>query len=250
MRAMAMIPTFNEAPNIERLLREILNQGPDVGAVVVDDNSPDGTSRIVERLRGEDSRVHLLLREEERGRGTAGIAGFQYAAAQGVDFVIEMDADFSHQPAYIPVFLKEMADCDLLIASRLVAGGGERGRHFLRRWITRSANAYIRLVLGLPFRDCTSGYRVFRREVLQAIDLDDMMSRGPSIVEEVLYKAYRLGFRIREFPYILEERSAGESTFNRRIMLDALKMMIRIRRRYRNYPGTKFSEEDLRTKSE
>ncbi len=239
MRAMAMIPTFNEAPNIERLLREILNQGPDIGAVVVDDNSPDGTAGIVERLRREDSRIHLLLRKKERGRGTAGIAGFQYAAAQGVPYIIEMDADFSHQPSYIPVFLEEMADCDLLIASRLVPGGGERGRHFLRRWITRSANAYIRLVLGLPFRDCTSGYRVFRREVLQSIDLEDMMSGGPSVVEEVLYKAYRRGFRIREFPYILEERNAGESTFNRKIMLDALKMMVRIRRRYRDYPGGK-----------
>jgi dolichol-phosphate mannosyltransferase len=236
MRAMAMVPTYNEALNIEGLLREILSQGPDIGAVVVDDNSPDGTAEIVERLRREDPRVHLLLRKKERGRGTAGIAGFRYAVAHGVPFVVEMDADFSHQPSYIPVFLTQMADCDLLIASRLVPGGGERGRHFLRKWITRSANAYIRIVLGLPFRDCTSGYRVFRREVLEAIDLQDMMSRGPSVVEEVLYKAYRRGFRIKEFPYILEERSAGESTFNRRIMLNALKMMLKIRRRYRNYP--------------
>jgi dolichol-phosphate mannosyltransferase len=236
MRAMAMVPTYNEALNIERLLREILAQGPDIGAVVVDDNSPDGTAEIVECLRREDPRVHLLLRTRDRGRGTAGIAGFQYAVAQGVPFVVEMDADFSHPPSYIPEFLAQMADCDLLIASRLVPGGGERGRHFLRRWITRSANAYIRIVLGFPFRDCTSGYRVFRREVLAAIDLEDMMSRGPSVVEEVLFKAYRRGFRIKEFPYILEERKAGESTFNRRIMMNALRMMMKIRRRYRNYP--------------
>ena len=154
MKAMAMIPTYNEAPNIEPLLREILSQGPDVGAVVVDDNSPDGTAGIVERLRREDSRVHLILRTEERGRGTAGVAGFKYAVAQGVEVVIEMDADFSHQPSYIPFFLSEMDDCDLLIASRLVPGGGEKGRHLMRRWITRLANAYIRLVLGLPVRDC------------------------------------------------------------------------------------------------
>ncbi len=239
MKAMAMIPTYNEAPNIEPLLREILSQGPDVGAVVVDDNSPDGTATIVERLRKEDPRVHLILRKNERGRGTAGVAGFKYAIAQGVQLVIEMDADFSHQPSYIPIFLSQMDDCDLLIASRLVAGGGEKGRHFLRQWITRTANAYIRLILGLPVRDCTSGYRVFRSQVLQAIELDQLMAKGPPIVEEVLYKAYKRGFRIKEVPYTLEERKAGESTFNRRIMLDALKMIPKIRWKYRNYPPSR-----------
>jgi len=236
MRAMAMVPTYNEALNIENLLREILKQVPDIGAVVVDDNSPDGTATIVEKLRQEDPRVHLVLRMEERGRGTAGIVGFQYAVSQGVDFVIEMDADFSHPPSYFPYFLSQMEDCDLLIGSRLLKGGGERGRSFLRRSISRLANAYIRRILNLPIRDCTSGYRVFRREVLRAIDLDQMMSRGPSVVEEVLYKAYKRGFRIKEVPYIFEERRAGESTFNRKIMLNALKLMIQIRWRYRNYP--------------
>jgi dolichol-phosphate mannosyltransferase len=241
MRAMAMVPTYNEAPNIEKLLREILNQGPHIGAVVVDDDSPDGTAAIVERLRQEDPRVHLILRKEERGRGTAGIVGFQYAVNHGIPFIIEMDADFSHPPSYIPYFLRQMEGCDLLIASRLVEGGGERGRHFLRKWITRLANAYIRLVLSLPIRDCTSGYRVFRREVLQSVELDQMMSKGPSVVEEVLYKAYKWGFRIKEVPYILEERKAGESTFSRKIMLDALKMMLKIRWKYRSYPEQKLS---------
>ena len=236
MKAMAMIPTYNEAPNIEPLLREILRQGPDIGAVVVDDNSPDGTWAIVDRLRREEPRVHLIRRMNERGRGTAGVAGFKYAVAQGVDFIIEMDADFSHPPSYIPFFLSQMDDCDLMIASRLVRGGGERGRHFLRKAITRTANAYIRLILGLPVRDCTSGYRVFRRRVLEAIELDQLMAVGPPIVEEVLYKAFKHGFRIKEVPYILEERKAGESTFNRRIMLNALMMIPKIRWIYRNYP--------------
>lgn len=240
MKAMAMIPTYNEALNIEPLLREILRQGPDIGAVVVDDNSPDGTAAIVKRLREEDPRVHLILRMNERGRGTAGVAGFKYAVARGVDFIIEMDADLSHQPSYISSFLSQMDDCDLLIGSRLVEGGGEKGRHFLRKMITRSANAYIRLILGVPVRDCTSGYRVFRRKVLEAIELDQLMAVGPPIVEEVLYKAYRRGFRIKEVPYILEERKAGESTFNRRIMLNALLMMWKIRWKYRNYPPKKF----------
>ncbi len=237
MKAMAMVPTYNEALNIERLLREILAQGSNIGAVVVDDDSPDGTAAIVERLRREDSRVHLLLRKNERGRGTAGIDGFRYALGQYVDYVIEMDADFSHPPSFIPYFLRRMDDCDLLIGSRLVPGGGERGRHFLRQWITRTANAYIRLILKLPVRDCTSGYRIFRREVLEAIDLDQIMSQGPSVVEEVLYKAYKRGFRIKEVPYIQEDRKAGESTFSRKIMWDALRMMVTIRRKYRHYPG-------------
>ena len=238
MRALAMVPTYNEALNIESLLREILRQGPEIGAVVVDDNSPDGTAAIVEKIRKEDPRVHLILRLEERGRGTAGIVGFQYAVSQGVDFVIEMDADFSHSPSYISSFLSRMKDCDLLIGSRLLEGGGERGRDFSRQWISRLANAYIRLILNLPIRDCTSGYRVFRREVLEAIDLDQMMSQGPSVVEEVLYKAYKRGFRVKEVPYIFEERKAGESTFNRKIMLNALKMMLKIRWQYRNYPNS------------
>jgi dolichol-phosphate mannosyltransferase len=236
MKAMAMIPTYNEAPNIEALLREILAQGEDIGAVVVDDNSPDGTAAIVERLQNEDARVHLLLRKEQRGRGTAGIAGFQYALRQGVEYIIEMDADFSHSPSYIPFFLRQMDDCDLLIGSRLIPGGGERGRHFSRRWITRAANAYIRLILGLRIRDCTSGYRIFRRRVLEGIELNEIMSKGPSVVEEILYKAYKRGFRIKEVPYILEERKAGQSTFNGKIMLDALGMMIKIRWKYRDYP--------------
>jgi len=241
MRAMAMVPTYNEALNIASLLREILKQGPDIEAVVVDDNSPDGTAAIVEKVSQGDPRARLILRRSERGRGTAGIVGFQYAVAQGVDFIIEMDADFSHPPSCIPYFISHMEGCDLLIGSRLVAGGGERGRHFLRKWITRIANAYIRLILGLPVRDCTSGYRVFRREVLEAIELDRILSTGPSVVEEVLFKAYKRGFRIKEVPYILEERKAGESTFNRKIMLNALKMMIKIRWQYRNYPVKKSS---------
>jgi len=236
MKIMAMIPTYNEALNIEKLLQEILKQGPEIEVVVVDDNSPDGTAGIVENMGKADQRIHLIVRRKERGRGTAGIVGFKYALAQQADLVIEMDADFSHSPAYIPYFLSHMNDCDLLIGSRLVSGGGECGRHFLRKWITRMANFYIRLILGLPYRDCTSGYRIFRRQVLEAINLNDIISTGPSVVEEVLYKAHRHKFRIKEVPYVLAERKAGKSTFNWRIMVDTLLKMIKIRWRYRAYP--------------
>jgi dolichol-phosphate mannosyltransferase len=233
MRAMAMVPTYNESGNIGRLIEAILAQGEDIGIVVVDDDSPDGTWRIVEEYSKKDPRVHLLRRIGRRGRGTAGIEGFQYAVRQGVEFVIEMDADFSHKPSYIPAFLKEMGDCDLLIGSRMVKGGGETGRGPLRRWITKGANLYIRLILGLSFKDCTSGYRVFRRDVLETIGLDDLISTGPSIVQEVLYKAYRKGFRIKEYPIIFEDRTVGQSTFNSRIMRQSLMMAPKIRCRYR-----------------
>ncbi len=235
MKAMAMVPTYNESGNIERLITEILAQGDDVGVVVVDDDSPDGTWKIVEEYSKRDTRVHLLRRIGRRGRGTAGIEGFQYAVKQGVEFIIEMDADFSHRPSYISSFLKEMKDCDLLIGSRMVKGGGETGRGAVRQLITRGANLYIRLVLGLPYKDCTSGYRVFSRKVLEAIDLDDIMSTGPSIVQEVLYMAHRKGFRIKEVPIIFEDRTVGQSTFNSKIMRQSLMMIPRIRGRYSNY---------------
>ncbi|HSR12051.1 MAG TPA: polyprenol monophosphomannose synthase [Thermodesulfobacteriota bacterium] len=237
MKAVAMIPTYNEAQNIEPLLRQILALGPEMGAVVVDDDSPDGTAAIVERVRDDDPRVDLILRKGVRGRGSAGVAGFKHAVSHGADLVIEMDADFSHPPSVIPSFLEQMDGCDLLIGSRLVEGGGEQDRGLLRRGITLAANAYIRLVLGIPVRDCTSGFRVFRRQVLEAIELDQLISNGPPIVEEVLYKVHRRGFRIREVPYIFEDRRAGQSTFNKKIMLNALLMMPKFRWWYRKYPS-------------
>ena len=235
MKAMAMVPTYNESGNIERLITEILAQGDDVGVVVVDDDSPDGTWKIVEEYSKRDTRVHLLRRIGRRGRGTAGIEGFQYAVKQGVELIIEMDADFSHKPSYISGFLKEMKDCDLLIGSRMVKGGGETGRGPLRQLITNGANLYIRLMLGLPYKDATSGFRIFRREVLEAVDLNNLISTGPSILQEILYMAHRKGFRIKEVPIIFEDRTVGQSTFNSKIMLQSLMMIPRIRGRYSNY---------------
>lgn len=233
MRAIAMVPTYNEAGNIERLIGEILAQGDDVGVIVVDDDSPDGTWRIVEEYTRKDPRVHLLRRIGRRGRGTAGIEGFRYAVKQGVEFIIEMDADFSHKPYYISTFLKAMGDCDLLIGSRMVKGGGETGRGVARRLITKCANLYIRLVLGLPYKDATSGFRVFRREVLESIDLNDLISTGPSILQEILIQADHKGFRIKELPIIFEDRTVGRSTFNSKIMRQSLMIMPKIRCRYR-----------------
>lgn len=229
MKIMAMIPTYNEAGNIERLIQEILAVSNDISVVVVDDDSPDGTGKILDRMRKTNPRVHVIHRIGIRGRGTAGIEGFQHALREDANYIIEMDGDFSHKPVYIPLMLKEIDTCDVVIGSRLLKGGGEFGRNIIRTWVTQLANIYIRIILNLKIKDCTSGFRVFRRNVLEAIDLNTMISSGPSIVQEVLYKACKKGFKIKEVPIVFEERMSGESTFNFRIMRESLLKMFVLR---------------------
>ncbi len=229
MRVMAMLPTYNEAENIKPLVEEILALGPEYEALVVDDHSPDGTWRIVEEMAAVNRRVHLLHRTTDRGRGTAGAAGLREAVRLGADRVIEMDADFSHDPKFIPALVAAADSADVVIGSRLVKGGGETGRSFVRTLITFGANLYIRLVLGLPIRDCTSGFRVFRAEALRKMHLEKMTSRGPAIVQELLLAARRAGCRFAEVPILFQERRAGQSTFNFKIMLAGLWSVIKFR---------------------
>lgn len=224
-----MIPTYNEAENIEPLIDAILAHGPGWEVLVVDDDSPDGTWRLVAARAEADPRVHLLHRKGERGRGTAGIAGFRKALELGADGVLEMDADFSHDPRYIGDLVAASADADIVIGSRLVEGGGEAGRSFTRRCITRGASFFIRTVLRLPVRDPTSGFRFFRREVLEAMPWDAMRSQGPEIVQEILVAARARGFRMVETPIIFQERRAGKSTFSFRIMVRSFLFVLRVR---------------------
>lgn len=226
---MAMIPTYNEAENIGPLLDAILAHGEEWEAVVVDDDSPDGTWKIVAERAESEPRVHLLHRTTDRGRGVAGIAGFRKAIELGADWVLEMDADFSHNPELIPRFIEASQRADVVIGSRLVAGGGESGRSAARGWITAFASFYIRTVLGLPVRDPTSGYRLFSRAVLEAIPWEAMNARGPEIVQEVLLAAHARGFRITEVPILFEERRAGDSTFNLKIMIRSFFWILRLR---------------------
>ncbi len=228
-RYMAMIPTFNEAENIGPLLDAILDHGEEWEALVVDDDSPDGTWKIVKERSEKEPRIHLLHRTTNRGRGVAGIAGFRKALELGADWVLEMDADFSHNPDYIPAFVAASEQADLVIGSRLVPGGGEAGRSPLRGWITQFASCYIRIMLGLPVRDPTSGYRLFSRALLDAMPWEAMNARGPEIVQEVLVAAKARGFRMREVPILFEERRAGESTFNIRIMIRSFFWVLRLR---------------------
>jgi len=258
LRIRATLPTYNESGNIESLVRALLELRPDLGVVVIDDDSPDGTWKIVKGLAEEfPERVDLVHRTTERGRGSAGAAGFRRALELGADYVIEMDADWSHHPRFIPSMLAAAmgtgglgvppkasgvskspgasapeagsTGADVVIGSRLVRGGGETGRSFARTLITWAANLYIRLVLGLSARDCTTGYRVFSRGVLEGIDWDRVGSNGPAIVQEVLLACRAQGARIVEVPIQFEPRRAGRSTFNTRIMLAGLWNVLKFR---------------------
>ncbi len=210
-KIVAMIPTYNEAGHIRGLVGEILAQDPRMEVLVADDDSPDGTWRIVQEMAQGDHRVHLLRRTDRRGRGWAGIDGFKAALALGADAVIEMDGDYSHHPRELSKLIQGLDQWDVVIGSRCVAGGEDRRPGKGRTLVTRLASLYIRWILGVHVKDPTSGYRGFRREVLERIGLDRMRSRGPSIVEESLLACSRLGFRIREIPIRFEQRRSGAS---------------------------------------
>jgi dolichol-phosphate mannosyltransferase len=233
----ATLPTYNEAQNIEPLTRELLALRPDLHALVIDDNSPDGTWKLVQRLSEENPRVHLLHRTERKGRGYAGAAGFVRALEMGADWVIEMDADFSHHPRFIPSMIEaaERTGADVVAGSRLVAGGGEAGRAKGRTLITRGANLYLRWVLGLPIRDATSGFRLFRGDLLRKIAWENVRSPGPAIVQEVTLACLLNGARMTEVPILFEERRAGQSTFNGRIALAGLVAPLKLRLRGRRW---------------
>ncbi len=222
MKIIATLPTYNESGNIESLIDALLKVSKNLEVLVIDDNSPDGTWRLVAEIAGKNPRVHLLHRTNAKGRGSAGIAGFQKALSMGADLIVEMDADWSHHPRFLRKMIRASRRADVVIGSRLVPGGGEVGRHAIRKMITLAANLYIRVMLRLPIQDCTTGYRVFRRQVLEQIEWERVQSNGPAIVQEILVAARALGARFAEVPILFEERRAGSSTFNSKILLAGL----------------------------
>jgi len=237
-RVVVMIPTYNEAGNIGGLVRAILKLpiGADIAVLVADDDSPDGTGRIVEGLTREDGRVHALIRKKRRGRGAGGIDGFKAALELRPDYVVEMDGDFSHQPRFIPDLVQAMKNCDVAIGSRFIKGGKDADRGFHRRLLTTLVRRFLGRRFRFPIKDATSGFRCFRKEVLERIDLDDMISVGPSIVLEVLYKASLLGFRISEVPIEFVDRKLGKTKLNLPILLETMIMAMRIKRQYKPAP--------------
>ena len=212
MNIYVIIPTYNEKENISNLINEILRlDTKNLHILVVDDFSPDGTWKIVEEISKKKKNVHLLLRKIKRGRGYAGKDAFIYCLKNKADIIIEMDADFSHDPKYIPLMLKEIKDYDMVLGSRRVKGAKEVGRGVIRIIITYLANLYIRIILGLKVKDCNSGFRCFKRKVLEKINPERIKSKGPAIIQEVLFKAHLKGFRIKEIPITFVNRKKGKS---------------------------------------
>lgn len=220
--ATVVVPTYNECDNIVPLLEQLLAY-PRLRVLVVDDGSPDGTGDLVARLERREPRIGLLQRSCKQGLGTAYVAGFQRALAEGAEFVFEMDADFSHDPRYLPALLQAAEErYDLVIGSRYVRGGGTTDWGLLRKLISRSGNLYAGLVLGLPVADATGGFRCYRRRVLETIDLAAVRSNGYGFQIEMVYRAIQAGFRVGELPIIFPDRRVGQSKMSRRIVAEAL----------------------------
>jgi dolichol-phosphate mannosyltransferase len=218
-----VLPTYNEAGNIERLVGAVRERLPDTGHVlIVDDSSPDGTGRIADGLAAEHEDVEVLHREVKEGLGPAYIAGFRRALDAGAELVIEMDADFSHDPAHLPLLLRAAKKADLVIGSRYVAGGGVTDWGRVRRLISRGGSAYARTALGVEVRDLTGGFKCIHREVLEAINLDTIYSRGYAFQVEVTYRAIRAGFTVREVPIVFRDRTEGKSKMSNAIVAEAM----------------------------
>ncbi len=240
-KLVVLIPTYNERENIEELVREILVLPLELElfVLVVDDNSPDGTGEVIRRLTEEDARVKLLIRTKRRGRGAAGIDGFREALNLGADYIIEMDGDFSHQPRFIPFLLENAGRFDLVIGSRFVPEGQDAERSFVRRFITFLVRNFIRRYFRLSVRDVSSGLRCFRRRVLEEVDLDDLISVGPSLVLEILYKASLAGFSIGEVPIVFADRKKGKTKLTPLKLLETLIMVVKFKKMYgRAEPGS------------
>jgi len=229
MKTLLIIPTYNEVENLPPLLNEIFKYAPETDILIVDDNSPDGTGELVDKISEENTSVHVLHRAGKLGLGTAYIAGFKYAIAHDYDAAFEMDADFSHDPRYLPDFLRAIEDADLVIGSRYIRGGGTPSWSLIRRFISGGGNIFARFMLGIPVHDCTAGYRCYRRRVLETIDLDTIQSQGYAFQIEMVYRTRQHGFKIVETPIIFKDRRVGKSKMSRKIVIEGFTYVIRTR---------------------
>lgn len=229
-RALVIIPTYNESRNVKRIIESSLEQDPRVQVLVVDDGSPDGTGDIADGIAAVNPRVHVLHRAGKLGLGTAYVAGFRWALEHRFDFIFEMDADFSHDPAHIPQFLKAAEHADLVLGSRYRSGKVTVVNWPISRlMLSYGANMYARAVTGLRLWDSTGGFKCFRREVLEAIDLEEVHSNGYAFQIEMSFRAWKRGFRIVEIPIVFTDRTEGESKMSRKIMWEAIWMVWRLR---------------------
>ncbi len=230
MRVLVILPTYNERDNIAAVVPAVLGQGERFDVLVVDDGSPDGTGEVAEQLKARHAgRVDVLHRAGKMGLGTAYIEGFRYALARDYTHVQQMDCDFSHDPAMLPTFLAASETADLVLGSRRVPGGATPDWSLGRRLISRNGSLYARTILGAPINDFTGGFKCFRRHVLEAIDLGIIRSEGYLFQIELTYRAWQLGFVIREIPIVFMDRRVGKSKMSSRIFLEAMLGVWRLR---------------------
>jgi len=235
-KTLVIIPTYNEIENIETVLEKTFSLNLDLDILIVDDNSPDKTYEKVEEIidsRKYDDKLHLLLRKSKEGLGKAYIAGFKYALEREYQNIIEMDADLSHHPKYIHTFLDKIKDYDLVIGSRYVEGGDSVHWSALRKIVSYGGSLYAKTILGIDINDVTGGYKCFRREVLESINLDTLITTGFAFQIEMNYRAFIGGFRVTEIPIIFEDRVAGKSKISKKIFVEAL-LKVLVLRYYRN----------------
>ena len=232
LRTLIVIPTYNERGNIEQLIADILQTAPQVDLLIIDDNSPDGTGDLVDEIRARLPQVNILHRPGKMGLGTAYIQGFRYALEHGYDYVFEMDADFSHDPKFIPAFLQAMQGpnaADLVIGSRYIPGGDTPNWSALRKFISGGGNIFARSMLWIPVHDCTSGYRCYRTSALATLHLEHVHSAGYAFQVEMAYAMWKSGYRVREVPIVFEDRRVGQSKMSRAIFIEAFRWVVRTR---------------------
>lgn len=228
---LVIIPTYNEIENVKKIIPVVLEQNENIDVLIVDDNSPDKTGDYVESLSKDNNRIKLIRREKKLGLGTAYIAGFKYAVTHKYDYVFEMDADFSHDPNEINNFLEAIKDADVVLGSRYINGVRVLNWPMHRLLLSYFASVYTRIITGLPVKDATGGFKCFRIEVLKAIDLDRIKSNGYSFQIEMTFKAYKKGFRIKEIPIVFLDRVKGKSKMSKKIVLEAIFMVWKLRLR-------------------
>jgi dolichol-phosphate mannosyltransferase len=229
MKTLLIIPTYNEIENLRPLLDQVGTYAPETDILIVDDHSPDGTGDLADQLQQENARVHVLHRPGKLGLGTAYLAGFQYALQHGYEAAFEMDADFSHDPRYLPAFYQAIEQADVVIGSRYIAGGATPNWSLLRRLISGGGNIFARVLLGLPVHDCTAGYRLYRRRVLEGLDLETVQSQGYAFQIEMAYRAVQQGFTIVETPIVFLDRRVGKSKMSRKIVLEGFTYVLKTR---------------------
>jgi len=227
-RLLVTLCTYNEAENLVQLIPEIHQRAPQADILVIDDNSPDGTGRLADEMAARDSRIHVLHRTGKLGLGTATLAGFRYAIEKDYDYVLNLDADFSHHPRHIPELLALMETADVAIGSRYVPGGGVIGWGLRRHFMSQGVNWYARLLLGLKTHDNSGSFRCYRVSRLAELDLDRIRARGYAFQEEILYRCRRIGCRFAESPITFEDRRYGQSKINMKEAVSALIVILRL----------------------